>query len=151
MRGVLMRIWLVVAVLLSGMVQADTRGMPVTATVPGSCKFSNADDVVLDFGALVPGQGARQVSQSVAFTCSTGTQYTVAMDLGRNPDGQQRRMRGDSGSYIPYALSATPTSGNGQGELTPISLLLTASVEAAAYVDSPIGSYNDNVVLTVSP
>lgn len=146
-----MRIWLCLALLLVGPARADTRGMPVTASVPGSCKFSNADDVVLDFGTLVPGQGVRQVSQPVAFTCSTGTQYTVTMDLGRYPDGQQRRMRGDSGGYIPYALSAAPTSGSGQGELTPISLVLTASVEAAAYVDSPIGSYNDNVVLTVSP
>ncbi|GHD58056.1 spore coat protein U domain-containing protein [Jeongeupia chitinilytica] len=145
------RIGVFVLLLLGGQALADTRGMPVTASVPGSCKFGNADDVVLDFGALVPGQGARQVSQSVAFTCSTGTQYTVTLDPGRYPNGQQRRMRGDSGSYIPYALSAAPTSGNGQGELTPISLMLTASIEATAYIDSPVGNYADTVVLTVSP
>ncbi|AOY02049.1 spore coat protein U domain-containing protein [Jeongeupia sp. USM3] len=146
-----MRHCVFILLLLGGAAHADTRGMPVTASVPGSCKFSNADDVVLDFGALVPGQGQRQVSQPVAFTCSTGTHYTVTMDLGRSPDGAQRRMRGDSGAFIPYALSADPMGGTGQGELTPITLTLTASVDAAAYVDSPVGNYSDNVVLTVSP
>ncbi|BCL74847.1 hypothetical protein JHS3_05830 [Jeongeupia sp. HS-3] len=147
-----MKYWMTVFLLLQGgFAHADTRGMPVTASVVGSCKFSNADDVVLDFGSLVPGQGQRQVSQPVAFTCSSGTNYTVTMDLGRNPNGSQRRMRGDNDAYIPYALSADPMGGTGQGELTPITLTLTASVDATAYVDSPIGSYNDNVVLTVSP
>lgn len=136
--------------LVSGMAMADP--MVVSTQVVGTCVFASPGGVVLDFGRLVAGQGDKQRSVDVKFSCTSGMPYKVALDQGQNASMGKRRMALLSKKdYLPYELVSSHASGTGEGEGKMLNVRLTGTVAGSAYAQASVGEYADVVVLTISP
>ena len=142
--------YLLFCLLLNSFAYADP--MVVHASVIGTCTFAQPNDVVLDFGGLMPGQGDRQRSVDVQFACTAGMPFKVTLSEGLNMVGTKRRMAlGGKKDFLPYELSTSTQSGVGQGEGKMLSVSLTGKVAGSDYAQVTAGEYSDVVVLTVSP
>ncbi|WP_432719911.1 spore coat protein U domain-containing protein [Jeongeupia wiesaeckerbachi] len=139
--------------LVAGGASAVDKNVQVKAKVVGTCDFTDANDVVIDFGTLTPGGGDQSKSASTNFWCSNGVNYQVSLDNGLSPDGGGKRQMVLSGGtptdVIGYTLSPDKTSGTATGQSTPIPLTLTGEVKGTDYQDAKIGDYNDTVILTI--
>jgi spore coat protein U-like protein len=141
---------LLLGFLMSGYSVADP--MVVHALVVGTCTFAQPNDVILDFGNLIAGQGDQQRSVDVKFSCTSGMPYNVALGNGQNMSAMSRRMalQGKK-DFLPYNLTSSPKSGIGQGEGKMLNVKLTGTVAGSDYSRVSAGEYSDVVVLTVSP
>lgn len=123
----------------------------------GSLSFGDYTDLnnTVDGRSLGSGGGT-----SFGLQCSLGTAYSVAMDDGQNPSGNQRRMA-NTGEYVSYNLyqdsGRTLTWGNGGGSGPTLSGTGTGNdEEMVVYGRVPTqatpspGTYLDTVQVTVT-
>lgn len=93
-------------------------------------------------------------------TCTTGTDYTVALDNGLHvTSGTQRRMASTAGAFISYNLyqdaARTTSWGSGANALTgtgtgaAVPLIVYGRVPAAGSTPAA-DTYNDTVTMTVT-
>ncbi|MEW6375531.1 MAG: spore coat protein U domain-containing protein [Thermodesulfobacteriota bacterium] len=133
---------------------ADTNTVTVTANVVGTCRFNSATST-LAFGGLDPSSGlAVNASTSTTFWCTRNATYSVTDDDGLNetaPDANRMQHTSSPTEYIPYTFSYNPTTGNGQGRTSPITLNISGTVAFADYQDAAAGDYSDTVVISITP
>ncbi|HHK8213172.1 TPA: spore coat protein U domain-containing protein, partial [Serratia marcescens] len=96
---------------------------------------------------------------TLGLNCTTGTNYTVALDNGLNASGSQRRMASSVPAYISYNLyqdsaHAVPwnsttgvLTGTGTGSAVP---LIVYGLVPAAGTTPAAGAYSDTVTMTVT-
>jgi len=142
-------------VLLAGVAFAgDTNTVTVTANVVGTCKFNSATST-LAFGALDPTSGSDvNASTSTTFWCTKNASYTITDDDGIHElaaDGNRMENTTTAGEFIPYSFSYNPTSGDGSGRTTPITLNINGTAAFASYQNAAGGDYSDTVTLTINP
>ena len=142
-------------VLLAGVAFAgDTNTVTVSANVVGTCMFDSATST-LAFGALDPTSGSDvSTSTSTTFWCTKNAPYSITDDDGEHElVANQNRMENTTtaGEFIPYSFSYNPTSGNGSGRTTPITLTISGTVTFTDYQNVAAGGYSDTVVLTIAP
>ncbi|MGQ9638573.1 MAG: Csu type fimbrial protein [Thermodesulfobacteriota bacterium] len=154
MKRLVMLVMVLGLVLFSGVAfGADTNIVNVSATVVGTCKFLSATSN-LEFGDLDPSSGSNKTaSTEVQFWCTKNASYTITDDDGLYESGaNQNRMRHENlTEYIPYNFSYDPTSGQGQGRTTPITLGIKGEVLFKDYQNAAAGPYSDTVTLTINP
>ena len=130
-----------------------TTNFAVTATVVATCGVSATP---LAFGDYTGSTNVDQTS-TISVTCTTGTDYTVALNDGNNASGGVRRMVNGGSNYLAYemysdagrttAWNATATvAGTGTG----IAQSLTVYGRVASGQNVPAGAYSDTVQVTVS-
>jgi spore coat protein U-like protein len=156
--GIGLRLVAAALIAAAGAVRADSVSMAVSAVVPSknNCKFSTGT-LSLPFGVLNQlGTGPLSVSATIDFVCngaSPSATYSVTASDGANSTGPAaRRMANQTtaGSFLPYSLSLAPTGGT-VAKGTPVTLTATGTLQAADYQNALVGTYQDTVVLTVSP
>jgi spore coat protein U-like protein len=136
--------------------------VPLSAAVPATCSIAAAP---IGFGAYDPiGANATAPSDAtgaVTTTCTRGAATTIALDLGRNPAGAQRRMTDGAGHFLPYGLfqdaaHTTPWGSSGADLLSPAPApgsgprTFTVYGEIPGAQDPFVGSYVDTVTATVA-
>lgn len=134
-----------------------TFGFNVTASVPRSCDFSTTPN--LDFGSHPgPIAGTYDSSTTLSLQCRGGTPWTLSLDTGMSPDGDQRRMRLDTtDAYVRYDLYSdaarsaplgpgTTLSGSGSG--TADTRTVYGRVPTGQNV--PAGIYSDKIIATIT-
>nr|WP_314898987.1 spore coat protein U domain-containing protein [uncultured Deefgea sp.] len=134
--------------LCSTSMAAGGGSLRVSIGVMAKCKFTNSNDIKMDFGDLA--YGNRSISEVIQINCVLGESYKLELNNGLHADGAQRRMKHESQSaWLPYGLNVNPSSGQGTGQ--NINVTLTATVAENDYQSRPIGRYNDTVILTITP
>ncbi|MHC1697416.1 MAG: spore coat protein U domain-containing protein [Geobacteraceae bacterium] len=130
----------------------DTNTLTVSASVTGSCAFSDATST-LAFGALDPAVGTDvSVSSSTTFWCTKGTGAVSFVDDGGQNFLTKRQMKDTvSGDLLPYDLSLTPDSLANNGPGSERTLTISGTVLGNDYKNVTVGSYSDNVVITINP
>ena len=146
-----------VCVIFSAMTQAaNSTNMGVSATVlsKSNCKFPNGS-IALAFGAIDPSGSANAVASSTTtFTCAgsaaTAT-FLINQDGGLyNASGNRLQHATVAGTFLPYTLSLTPTTGTVPKNVTQ-TLTLGGMIAPADYQQAIAGNYADTVTLTISP
>ncbi len=123
----------------------------------GSISFGTYSSLanIIDASATGAGGGG-----TLSLTCTTGTDYTVALDNGLHvTSGTQRRMASTAGAFISYNLyqdaarttawgsGANARTGTGTGAAVP--LIVYGRVPAAGSTPAA-DTYNDTVTMTVT-
>jgi spore coat protein U-like protein len=135
-------------VAMAGTAMAATANLAVSATVANACSVTGG---TLAFGALntltapaVPGTSA-----GVTVTCTKLDPYTVTVDKGINFVGAQANLKNAGNTdVIPYSLTVPGVSaGTGASQ----TIAITGSIAAGTYNTASAGTYNDTVVITVTP
>lgn len=133
--------------------------MPVSAQLLSACQISATP---LNFGSQPSNFSSSVLSaSSINSTCTKNTSYQIGLSNGLNADGNQRRMRSDTGQYINYELyqNASRTQRWGSALNTAETLTGTAtgvSQNATVYgrVDPQAGleaaNYKDTVTVTIT-
>jgi len=97
------------ALMASGSASAEPlqNTLKVSLELVPSC--SSLTGATLDFGQQKTHITA-DVTKEAEFkvTCSKYTPYRVALDMGMNDDGQQRRLRSPNGDYLTYDIYKDP-------------------------------------------
>jgi len=139
-----------------------TANLAVTATVPTNCTIAAG---TLAFGSYDPlvAQKTTALASTGTFTvsCTKGTVYTVALDVGANSThatGTTRAMASGTNylSYEIYTDSAHTTVWNTTNTMGGTSAskgtvyTMTAYGQIAAGIDAATGSYTDTVTETVT-
>jgi spore coat protein U-like protein len=94
---------------------------------------------------------------SFGLQCTTGTNYTVALDEGANPQGTQRRMANngnfitynlyqDAGRTVPWGAGTSALAGVGDGNNQEVVVF----ARVPAQTTPAAGTYLDTVQVTVS-
>jgi spore coat protein U-like protein len=133
---------------MAGSAMAATANLAVSATVANACSVVGG---TLSFGALdtlaapvVPGTSA-----GVSVTCTKSDPYTVTVDKGANFVGAQANLKNAGNTdKIPYSLTV-PAVSAGTGAAQTIAI--TGTIAAGTYNTASAGTYNDTVVITVTP
>jgi spore coat protein U-like protein len=132
----------------------DQATISVTATVVGTCKFNGAPaSYTMDFLNLDPSVGTNaSATVTASYWCTAGvTPITLTLGNGLHWSGTTQQMA-SGGNVIPYSLAiATPSSAVGLGPASPITAVVTGTVQGANYVNAVAGTYTDTVTLTVTP
>jgi len=146
------------AVLLyAGLANADsqTGNLNVSASVNSVCSVGTS---TLSFGTYDPSSGTDLDAQGiVSITCTLGTSYTVALDLGAQPNGSVRRMIHGT-YYLNYEIykdsgrltiwnSSNTVSGTGTGSADSIPAYGRVPKQQPSIGS---GSYSDTVLITVN-
>ncbi len=133
---------------------ADTNTVTVTANVVGTCRFNSATST-LAFGALDPSSGTpATASAAPTFWCTRNATYSVTDDDGLHElaaNGNRMEHTSTTGEFIPYTFTYNPTTGQGQGRTTPITLNISGTVAFADYQNAIAGDYADTVVISINP
>lgn len=139
---------------------SSTATLTVSATVPVSASCS-VQVPQMNFGDISAGQPSRDISKSLAVTCTQGQPYRVALNAGEHYDADSgSRQMVSGGNGIAYALylgavewgdgdsypAGQPVAGTGTGQATAFNLTARAFTSA----QTPVGNYSDNVLVTVS-
>jgi spore coat protein U-like protein len=133
---------------MAGSAMAATANLAVSATVANACSVTGG---TLSFGALdtlaapvVPGTSA-----GVTVTCTKSDPYTVTVDKGTHFVGAQANLKNTTNTdVIPYSLTV-PAVSAGTGAAQTIAI--TGTIAAGTYNTASAGTYNDTVVITVTP
>lgn len=128
-----------------------TTDLQIRATVAPTCDVSVLGASELNFGSVLSTATNASATAQLVVTCTNGTPYSVALDLGDNADGSTRRMINGT-NYLPYGLYRTAGtsqpwtdqltqvhSGSGTGatqQITVFGVLPSANVPAGAYADT---------------
>ncbi|MGQ5798116.1 Csu type fimbrial protein [Serratia sp. IR-2025] len=122
----------------------------------GSISFGTYSSLANVITASATGSGG---TGTLGLNCTTGTNYTVALDNGLNATGSQRRMASSVPAYISYNLyqdsaHAVPwnsttglLTGTGTGSAVP---LIVYGLVPAAGTTPAAGAYSDTVTMTVT-
>ena len=135
-------------VAMSGTAMAATANLSVSATVANACSVTGG---TLSFGALntltAPAVGG--TSAGVSVTCTKSDPYSVAVDQGVNKVGAQANLKNSGNTdVIPYSLAVgTVSPGTGASQ----AITITGSIASGTYFTASAGTYNDTVVITVTP
>ena len=128
-----------------------TTDLQIKATVTSTCGVAALGATELDFGSIASTATNTATTARLQVTCTNGTSYKVALDLGHHADNGTRRMISGS-NYLPYHLyrsggTSEPWtdqlgqtySGIGSGavqEITVYGVVPSANVPAGAYADT---------------
>jgi spore coat protein U-like protein len=144
-----------------------TATLNVQANVVEICKVSVSADV--DFGDIDDPEANDDANGTVQWRCSPGTNGAVALDAGTNEstpnDVTTRRMKDAGTNYISYQLYTTNTYGTvwgdgnngsstqavaGSGISNVGDLTVYGRIPANAAADQPLGTYTDQVQVSLS-
>lgn len=129
---------------------ADTTDVTVTASIVGTCQFTNAP--TLGFGALDQTVATDATATvGLIFWCTNGQAYVLGDET--NPlvgDGTFAGTLTGAGN-IPYSIAYNNYTGNGLGAGTPITSTLSGTIVNADYINKPVGAYTDTVTFTINP
>ncbi len=135
---------------------AGSTSMGVSATVlsKSNCKFPTGT-IALNFGTIDPSGSSNALSSAATTFVCNGTAATatflITQDGGINNSGGNRMQHASSpGTFLPYTLSLTPTSGTVPKGATQ-SLTINGTIAATDYQQAIAGNYTDTVTLTISP
>lgn len=129
----------------------------ISATVDPVCELGSGS-ASFDFELLTLSPSAAFTSdpQTLTFTCSGGTEFSISADSGQNPDGAQRQLIGaaDDDNVIQYTLlnGGDPWADQESAVSTgsQVTIPLTISIPA-----TPTGTfraadtYSDQVTITI--
>jgi spore coat protein U-like protein len=77
--------------------------MTVSTTISSVCSVSIVSNV--SFGTIASQSvSTTDTTGSFSVTCSTGTAYSIALDLGGNANVSTRRMKSGTSNYLTYEL-----------------------------------------------
>ncbi|WP_366519499.1 Csu type fimbrial protein [Serratia nevei] len=122
----------------------------------GSISFGTYSSLANVITASATGSGG---TGTLGLNCTTGTNYTVALDNGLNASGSQRRMASsvpayisynlyqDSANSIPWNNTTGVLTGTGTGSAVP---LVVYGLVPAAGTTPAAGVYSDTVTMTVT-
>lgn len=134
----------------------DSANIAVSATIVGTCQFNapktGAISFVLDQTST--GDVVGTVGSSPTFWCTKGTTYSVTGNDGANSlaVGARRMKHATLAEFIPYSFLGTTKAGTGLGKTAGITLTLTSPLVANAdFINVPAGTYNDTVVVSITP
>jgi spore coat protein U-like protein len=133
---------------MAGSAMAATANLAVSATVANACSVTGG---TLSFGALntLTAPLASGTSAGVTVTCTKSDPYTVAVDKGIHFVAAQAYLKNASNTdTIPYSLTV-PAVSSGTGAAQTIAI--TGTIAAGTYNTASAGTYNDTVVITVTP
>lgn len=140
-----------------------TASLAVSATVANNCTISTTavafgayDPVVANASSPLDNSGGK-----VTIACTKGATTTIALALGANASGSQRRLKDAGTNYLNYELyqdsgHSTVWGTSGANLLTPAAAPskaardFTVYGQVAASQDVPAGTYTDTVVATVN-
>jgi spore coat protein U-like protein len=120
----------------------------VSAQVVATCQFSQSGSI--DFGALdtvgAPALNAPTIVKPV-FQCTSGTPYNISDTAGAGTV-----LTNAGGDTIPYTFNlGASTSGVGAGLASNISIDISASIAAGAYLNANAGTYSHAFTVSVNP
>ena len=142
--------------------QVPTATIGVRANVPSACSASTQDYGVLDFGShgaldsliyvtSTEGAGTIQV------TCVEGLSFSIELDGGLHPDGEQRYMRSSANGLVRYQLFSDPQFTQLLAPGTQVTLVGTGLVQqlplygrVPSQQTPPVGVYRDTISVTVA-
>ncbi|MGY1409396.1 MULTISPECIES: Csu type fimbrial protein [unclassified Luteimonas] len=138
--------------------EAPTQAFNVTIDVTRVCLLDAASDI--SFGTVSPMAGSPATTGSIQVRCSTGTDYAVGLDQGRNWT-DVRNMASDP-DLIPYTLSSDAghasawgneegswVTGVGQGLAAGQATQHQVHARATLTGNEPPGTYSDTVTATL--
>jgi spore coat protein U-like protein len=159
------------AVSVSGQATAQVTGqLEVRLLINASCEVSGSSggsigNAVLDFGtnslllSAITGQTPSTGANALLVQCNPGLPYTIAFNAGANAatpgDVNTRRMKNAaSTNFVSYQLYSdaaratvlTNVGGTADGTRQPV----VVYGQVPAQTPPPVGSYSDNVTVTVS-
>lgn len=121
----------------------------------GKCTFIN-NSATLDFGnlnPLDPQDVTIDTGDKLSFSCNGNGKkditYAITVTGSFNGTAAAPRMLGGT-AYLPYELSLDPASGNATPK-DPLLLVVTGTVRGSNYQSLPVGSYRDDVVISITP
>lgn len=142
--------------------QAPTATIGVRANVPPACSATTQDYGVLDFGSHGTLDNFIYVTSSegagtIQVTCVEGLSFSIELDDGLNPDGEQRYMRSTANGLVHYQLFSDPQFTQLLAPGTQINLVGTGFVQQLPLYgrvpsqETPlVGVYRDTVSVTVT-
>lgn len=124
---------------------AATANLAVSASVTNSCSVTGG---TLAFGALTTGT-VNATSAGVTVTCTKGDPYSLSVNTGANNVGTQANMKNTGNTdLIPYSLTVpAPSAGTG----APQTIAMTGTITTGTYSMASAGTYNDTILITVTP
>ena len=148
---------------------SDTTSFQVKITITESCDIKSTAATDVDFLSHVRSSASNSLDATgnLSVTCSKGTPYAIALDMGKNPvpgatsDVNRRMVLANN--YVPYGLyrdaGRTQLWGNvagaggdtltGTGSAAAQSIPVYGRVQAGA-INVPAGTYVDTVQATIS-
>lgn len=129
---------------------AGSTTLAVTASVNGVCKFS-ATTQPLALGAIDPSLTTDvTASASVLYKCTNKT-----TSLGITAPAGQRTMTiaspGTDTLLYTLAITGDKSQGLGFGTGKDLTATVTGTITAAQYQNAAVGSYSENVTLSITP
>ena len=169
MKFLKLRLLLIAAVgfAFSGTANAQTtQNIEVSATVPTVCVVDIGTETVMDFGTLaVAGGGPFDAATTLAWRCTSGSASTISIGPGISGDQLARTMV-SGGNTLAYNLYIDATFGTIWGDgvaptatvgITPLGMgtagntVVNGRVLLADALAAPVGTYTDNVLVTIIP
>ncbi len=135
-------------VAMGGTAMAVTADLSVSATVASACSVTGG---TLSFGALdtLNAPAVPATSSGVTVTCTKSDPYTVQVNNGLNAVSNQAYLKNATNTdTIPYSLTV-PALSAGTGNAQTIDI--AGNIAAGSYKTASAGTYNDTVVITVTP
>jgi spore coat protein U-like protein len=138
--------------------QAESATMTVSAVIPSKniCKFSGGT-LALPFGTIDPATGSNiTATATMGFTCNGSSPFaTFGISAGdglysAGPSARRMQHQTLAGTYLPYQLSWTPTSATVPKGSAQV-LTVTGTLQPSSFQSALPGSYQDTVVLTLTP
>jgi|SRR5208337_2474887 len=113
-----------------------------------SCNFTSTSST-LPFGTLNPASSANATAtMTIGVTCTGNPTWFLTSNNGLYYTGTTKRMRHQTvlTEYLPYSVIFSPTSGKKGTNITATGTILNSD-----YINAYIGSYADQVTLTITP
>jgi len=149
--------------------QGTTQNLNVQATVPSACIIdvpTSETQLLFDLSGLATAVGPFDQTATLVWRCSVNTSLLIELSDGVSGDALVREMQ-DGGNSLAYNLytEATHTiiwddglGGAGTSDVLEIGLgmnlvgtsVVFGRVTLLAAQDAPIGTYNDNVTVTLT-
>lgn len=127
----------------------DTQILAVSATVPGTCKFSAAS-TPLAFGSIdMTSTAAVTQTANVVYRCTKNT-----ASLGITGTTGAHLMTSSGGDKLAYTMSIAGdiSAGTGFGASgSDLTAVVTGTIAAADFQTAAAGNYTEDVTLTITP
>jgi spore coat protein U-like protein len=132
---------------------SGTNTVTVKAKVLGNCVFTTTTST-LDFGDLNANNGSNvTASSTVNIKCTKKASFSIASDNGQHYGDGSKRMQAitDPAEFIKYSLGVNPSDGQGQGMGVAIPITVTGTIAYSDYQNAIADSFQDTIILTVTP
>lgn len=136
----------------SGVAMADQTTVDVSASIVGTCKFTNTGTMA--FPAIDPSSTSPATAQAtVDFWCTKGAAYNISSESANGVEGSYALVHETiPAETMPYTFDyAGQESGTGSGPQTPITLTIDGEIAVASFQNAEVGNYSDIVTLTITP